>query len=220
MKILCISGSPRGKQSNTFKLTEEALIEIKSQYAGAAIECVHLSDKDVKYCIGCGLCHKDLLKCPLRDDVGDILQKMLEADVIMFASPVYINHISAQLKALLDRSSPFIHCQMLLGKYGAAFATSGGGPHVMVLDYLEDYMVSCGIQYVGGVSGPMSEFDVLKERARSLGTQIVEAVREGKKFPDQLAITEVRRRFFKDAISSRKEQWAGEYKYWKDKGWL
>jgi len=90
----------------------------------------------------------------------------------------------------------------------------------MVLDYLEDYMISCGIQYVGGVSGPMSEFDVLKERARSLGTQIVEAVREGKKFPNQLAIMEVRRRFFKDAISSRKEQWVGEYGYWKGKGWL
>jgi len=66
----------------------------------------------------------------------------------------------------------------------------------------------------------MSEFDVLKERARSLGTQIVEAGREGKRFPDQLAIKEVRRRFFKDAISSRKEQWAVEYGYWREKGWL
>lgn len=220
MKILCISGSPRGKQSNTFKLMEETLNEIKLQFTDAEAEYIHLSDKDIRYCIGCGLCHRNLLRCPIKDDVSDILQKMLECDVIMFASPVYINHISAQLKALLDRSSPFIHCQMLLGKYGAAFATSGGGPHVMVLDYLEDYMISCGIQYVGGVSGPMSEFDALKERARSLGTQIAEAVREGKKFPDQLAMMEVRRRFFKDAISSRKEQWAGEYGYWREKGWL
>ncbi|WP_286974156.1 flavodoxin family protein [Acetomicrobium sp. UBA5826] len=220
MKMLCISGSPRGKQSNTFKLMEETLNAIKLHFTDAEAEYINLSDKDIRYCIGCGLCHRNLLQCPIKDDVSDILQKMLEADVIMFASPVYINHISAQLKALLDRSSPFIHCQMLLGKYGAAFATSGGGPHVMVLDYLEDYMISCGVQYVGGASGPMSEFDALKERARSLGTQIVEAVREGKKFPDQLAMMEVRRRFFKDAISLRKEQWAGEYGYWREKGWL
>ena len=220
MKILCISGSPRGKQSNTFKLAEEALNEIKLQFTDAEAKCIHLSDKDIRYCIGCGLCHRNLLQCPIKDEVSGILQNILECDIIMFASPVYINNVSAQLKTLLDRSSPFIHCQMLLGKYGAAFATSGGGPHVMVLDYLEDYMVSCGVQYVGGVSGPMSEFDALREKAKPLGGQIAEALKEGKKFSDQLATMEIRRRFFKDAISSRKEQWAGEYEYWKEKGWL
>jgi multimeric flavodoxin WrbA len=145
---------------------------------------------------------------------------MRKAEAIIFASPVYINHVTAQLKALLDRSSPFIHCQMLTGKYGAALATSGGGPHAMVLDYLKEYLVSCGAQYVGGVSGPMSRFNSMKEEAGTLGVDLAKAVKEKIAYPDQLSTMEKQREFFKGVISSRKEEWKGEYEYWKEKGWI
>ncbi|MEI8140285.1 MAG: NAD(P)H-dependent oxidoreductase [bacterium] len=53
--------------------------------------------------------------------------QMLEADGIVLASPVYLDHVTAQMKALLDRTSHFVHCLRLTGKYMAALTTSGGG---------------------------------------------------------------------------------------------
>jgi multimeric flavodoxin WrbA len=220
VKILCISGSPRGEHSNTFRLVKEAVAGITTAERGVSVEYIHLGSLRMEFCTGCGTCHRKLLFCPLKDDVAPVLHSMQEADAIVLASPVYINHVTAQLKALLDRSSPFIHCQMLTGKYGAAFATSGGGPHAMVLDYLKEYLVSCGVQYVGGVSGPMSRFDTLKEEARILGADLAKAVKSHIAYPDQLSYMEKRREFFKSVISSRKDEWKGEYAYWKEKGWI
>jgi multimeric flavodoxin WrbA len=220
MKILCISGSPRGKRSNTFKLMEEAASGIAAVERDVSVEYVHLANLKIEFCTGCDACHRKLLFCPLKDDVAPVLHSMREADAIILASPVYINHVTAQLKALLDRSSPFIHCQMLAGKHGASLATSGGGPHAMVLDYLKEYLVSCGVQYVGGVSGPVSRFDAMKEEAKALGADLAKAVKGHIAYPDQLSAMEKRREFFKGVIASRKEEWKGEYEYWKEKGWI
>jgi len=220
MKVLCISGSPRGEHSNTFKLAKEVFAGITIAEPGASVEYIHLGNLGIEFCTGCGACHRKLLFCPLEDDIAPVLHSMRKAEVIIFASPVYINHVTAQLKALLDRSSPFIHCQMLTGKYGAALATSGGGPHAMVLDYLKEYIVSCGVQYVGGVSGPMPRFNAMKGEAKTLGIDLARAVKENIACPDQRSTMEKRREFFKDIISSRKEEWKGEYEYWKEKGWI
>ncbi|MBL3538648.1 flavodoxin family protein [Aminivibrio sp.] len=220
MKILCISGSPRGENSDTFRLAKETVAGITTAEPGVSVEYIHLGRLRIEFCTGCSACHRKLLFCPLKDDIAPVLRSMREAEAIIFASPVYINHVTAQLKALLDRSSPFIHCQMLTGKYGAALAASGGGPHAMVLDYLKEYLVSCGVQYVGGVSGPMSRFNAMKEEAKTLGVDLAKAVKENIAYPNQLSTIEKQREFFKGVISSRKEEWKDEYEYWKEKGWI
>lgn len=90
----------------------------------------------------------------------------------------------------------------------------------MVSDYLKEYLVSCGVQYVGGVSGPVSRFDAMKEEAKALGADLAKAVKGDIAYPDQLSAMEKRREFFKGVIASRKEEWKGEYEYWKGKGWI
>jgi len=220
MKLLCISGSPRGKSSNTLRLVEEAIAGATETEPDISVEQIHLGDLQIKFCTGCGACHRKLLACPVKDDIGEVLEKMLNADTIILASPVYINQVTAQLKVLLDRSSPFVHCQMLRGKYGAAFATSGGGPHEMVPEYLKEYLVSCGAQYVCGVSASMSSIQEASKKAWALGEKLARAVKEQKTYPDQLALMEKRKVFFKPVISSRKDEWKGEHDYWQQKGWL
>lgn len=220
MKLLCISGSPRGKSSNTLRLVEEAIAGAAETEPDISVEQIHLGDLQIKFCTGCGACHRKLLACPVKDDIGEVLEKMLNADTIILASPVYINQVTAQLKVLLDRSSPFVHCQMLRGKYGAAFATSGGGPHEMVPEYLKEYLVSCGAQYVCGVSASMSSIQEASKKAWALGEKLARAVKEQKTYPDQLALMEKRKAFFKPVISSRKDEWKGEHDYWQQKGWL
>ncbi|MDN5336570.1 MAG: hypothetical protein PWR02_1596 [Synergistales bacterium] len=220
MKLLCISGSPRGKSSNTLRLVEEAIAGATETEPDISVEQIHLGDLQIKFCTGCGACHRKLLACPVKDDIGEVLEKMLNADTIILASPVYINQVTAQLKVLLDRSSPFVHCQMLRGKYGAAFATSGGGPHEMVPEYLKEYLVSCGAQYVCGVSASMSSIQEASKKAWALSEKLARAVKEQKTYPDQLALMEKRKAFFKPVISSRKDEWKGEHDYWQQKGWL
>lgn len=70
---------------------------------------------------------KGFLWCPIKGDAPKVINKMLEADGIIFATPNYINHITASMEALFERASHFIHCKRLLGKYVAAAVSSGSG---------------------------------------------------------------------------------------------
>ncbi|MDO9572794.1 MAG: NAD(P)H-dependent oxidoreductase [Candidatus Omnitrophota bacterium] len=218
MKILAILASPRKNKSNTLGLLKEVLSVVGGE--GFAEEIIHLCDYKIEFCRHCEACHKNILSCPIKDDVCLLQQKMLEANAIVFASPVYIHHITGHLKNLLDRSSHFIHCQRLLGKYVVAIATSGGGPHEMVLDYMRDYALACGAQYVGGVSSAIPITKEVKNKAKNLGVALVEAINKKKMFPVEQATIQARRGYFKKVIEAMKDDWAGEYRYWKEKGWI
>ncbi len=104
MKIVGISGSPRAK-GNTEILVQEALRAASE--LGAKTELIALSGKKIKPCNGCGTCRTDKSKgiCAIKDDdVPRIYEALKEADGIIVASPVYFLSVTAQLKALFDRS--------------------------------------------------------------------------------------------------------------------
>ena len=101
-KILIISSSPR-KGGNSDLLCDE-FIRGASE-AGHKTEKVFLRDKNIHYCIGCGVCNSTA-KCVQSDDMEQILESMVEADVIVLATPVYFYTMEAQLKTLIDRTVP------------------------------------------------------------------------------------------------------------------
>ena len=101
-KILIISSSPR-KGGNSDLLCDE-FIRGASE-AGHKTEKVFLRDKNIHYCIGCGVCNSTA-KCVQSDDMEQILDSMVEADVIVLATPVYFYTMDAQLKTLIDRTVP------------------------------------------------------------------------------------------------------------------
>lgn len=70
---------------------------------GNTVEKIFLADKKINYCNGCDLCSSTGKPCPQNDDAADIIEKMVQSDVIAFASPVYFYAMSAQLKTLIDR---------------------------------------------------------------------------------------------------------------------
>ena len=74
--------------------------------AGHRAEKIFLADKTIHYCTGCGACANATRPCVQKDDVAEILEKMVEADVIVLATPVYFYTMCAQLKTLIDRSCP------------------------------------------------------------------------------------------------------------------
>ena len=217
MNVLVISSSPHKLKSRTFMLANEA---IKGLGSGVNTEVIHLCDKKIEFCRHCELCHEKPMQCPIKDDTGTILKKILAADAIILASPNYINHVTASMKALFDLSSHFIHCKRLMGKYIAGVVTSGSGQDKEVLDYIKHYSNTCGAQYAGGVSSGAPVGEEKKNEAFRLGAALAAAVKDKKIFHDQVKSIEVGKEHFKRIIELRKNEWPGEYQYWKDKGWL
>ncbi|MFA6216464.1 MAG: flavodoxin family protein [Candidatus Omnitrophota bacterium] len=218
MNILLISSSPHKQKSSTFLLAGEVLRGLKEE--GVICETLHLDDFKVSFCKHCEACHKNLLRCSLKDDVHVILQKMLNADGIVLASPNYINQVTASMKALFDRSAHFIHCKRLLNKYVAGVVSSGSGQNKEVLDYMAFYGHTCGAQYSGGVSALRQFGEDKKAEAFKLGKKLVSDIKEKKLYSDQMQIIEQGKQHFARIIKLRKDDWQEEYKYWAEKGWL
>lgn len=99
-KVLILSGSPR-KGGNS-----DILCDRFAQGAtdgGNNVEKIRVAEKNIGYCRACYACRGTGV-CAIKDDMAEILEKMIAADVIVLASPVYFYSIDAQLKALIDRT--------------------------------------------------------------------------------------------------------------------
>ena len=100
-KVLILSGSPR-VSGNSDILCDE--FKKGALEAGNEVEKINFAKMKIEYCKGCYYCMKNNGKCAIQDDMGEILQKIIDSDVIVMASPVYFYSICAQLKALIDRT--------------------------------------------------------------------------------------------------------------------
>lgn len=100
--ILILSTSPR-KGGNSDTLADEFTRGARD--AGHDAEKISLAGKTIGFCRGCLACQKTE-RCVIQDDVNAIVQKMLSADVLVFATPIYFYEMSGQMKTLLDRSNP------------------------------------------------------------------------------------------------------------------
>lgn len=100
-KVLVISTSLRN-QSNS-EILADSFIE-GAEAAGNVVEKLSLKDKKIDFCKGCLAC-QELHKCVIEDDAVAIAEKMKQADVIAYASPIYYYEMSGQMKTLLDRAN-------------------------------------------------------------------------------------------------------------------
>ena len=101
-KVLIISSSPR-KGGNSETLA--AAFAKGAEEAGNQVETVYLREKQYGFCKGCLAC-LNLGHCVIQDDAVEIAAKMHDADVLVFATPVYYYCVSGQLKTMLDRANP------------------------------------------------------------------------------------------------------------------
>lgn len=100
-KVLILSGSPRigGNSDILCDEFKKGAIE-----AGNEVEKINVAQKKIAYCNACYYCQTHNGECCIKDDMAAILQKIIDADVLVLASPVYFYAINAQLKALIDRT--------------------------------------------------------------------------------------------------------------------
>ncbi|HEC35241.1 MAG TPA: hypothetical protein ENI39_01755, partial [Anaerolineae bacterium] len=154
MKILAINGSPRGIKSNTDRLLQPFLEGARE--AGAETETVYLKDRTINPCIGCftcwtktpGVCvHKD-------DDMPVLLEKLRQADIMVYATPLYVFTVTAQMKAFMDRHLPLLDPRIVErgGQYIHPMRYEGEWPKKVVL------ISNCGFPEPHHFSGLVETF--------------------------------------------------------------
>jgi len=108
-KIVGFNGSPR-PAGNTSHLLGKFLEGASEKLA--EIEVLYPQKLNLEYCTGCLRCNL-LRRCSISgDDWAEVSEKILDADVLVFAAPVYFHHVPAPMKAMLDRFRSFIHVQI------------------------------------------------------------------------------------------------------------
>ena len=98
-KVIVISTSLR-RGSNSDQLADQFAEGAKA--VGNEVEKISLIGKNIQFCKGCLSCQK-LGRCVINDDVNDIMSKVLKADVVAWATPIYYYEMSGQMKTLIDR---------------------------------------------------------------------------------------------------------------------
>jgi len=186
MKILGIVCSPR-KGGNTEILVTEALEGARE--AGGETELVLVGDKNIAPCDGCGACH-ETGACKIKDDMQAIYDQLEQADGIILGTPVYFLNVSAQAKAVMDRTYAFLSSRKLRGKVAAAIVAARrlGAGQVLSLLY-PFFTVHRMIVAGGGVGYGVEKGDVRQgvggsptltalEEARAVGRNVVRMVEQ------------------------------------------
>lgn len=221
MKIIGISASPKMEKSQTRRLVM-AVLEGARQ-TGSDVTFVDICRLEIKYCTACGSCYAKG-ECIHDDDFPVLMEKMLDADGIIWGSPNYINSVTAQLKTILDRMADSIHCQSFTGKYGCAVSTAGGSMAEEVADYMNDTMRNLGATTVGRVGvllgADPNAIVPAEKQAKELGRKLADAIRTQWKDPVQEKYHKERREYFKRLVMFNKDLWTHEYDYWKRSGEL
>lgn len=101
-KVLIISASARKNGNSDLLCDRFAQGALES---GNQVDKIFLASKNINYCTGCGVCNSTH-KCVQNDDMAEILDKMVNYDVIVLATPVYFYSMNGQMKTFIDRTVP------------------------------------------------------------------------------------------------------------------
>lgn len=185
-KIVAVNGSPHGKAGNTHLMLKMLADRLSPE--GFDFEEVLLQDKQIGYCQGCGLCIEKG-KCWQSDDHRQITEKLLEADGIILASPVYFLHVPGQMKTFLDRCLGLGHKPRPTWKPGLVACVSAGLGETSVAQYLAGCLQVYGAFSVGELTaiavapGGFLGKEAIEARAADLASDLARAIREKRRYP-------------------------------------
>lgn len=145
-KVVALLGTKR--KVNTYKL----LLNIRNLLTehNIELEIIELYKYDMKDCVGCETCILNG-KCVLQDDTASIMDKLSEADGIILASPVYLQHVSGKMKTFFDRTCSWYHRPVLATKPVLCVATTKGSGLKATLSYLENITSQWGAISAGSI---------------------------------------------------------------------
>jgi multimeric flavodoxin WrbA len=189
MKLLALSWSPHAK-GDTITLLNQALEGAKGE--GAETELWSVVDKSIQPCDACRACLGTGI-CKIKDDMQPLYDKMLGADGIIFGSPVYFWDLTAQGKAVIDRTFALNTPQRsLANKVGGIVVVAGSLGLIDVLKELYFYMATRRIiaaNYVAAYPLPQGGLKSMKkclQAAHDLGRQMVRIAEQKFEYPKDI----------------------------------
>ena len=139
MHVVAINGSPKAK-GNTYQAIKTVADSLEKE--GISTEIIHVGNKNIRGCIACGGCIKNLdEKCVIKDEVNELVQIMKNADGIIIGSPTYYASIAGTMKCFLDRAF-FVggaNGGLFRHKVGASVVAVRRSGEVAVFDHLNHY---------------------------------------------------------------------------------
>ncbi|MCF6246288.1 MAG: flavodoxin family protein [Desulfobacula sp.] len=187
MKTTILQGSAR-KKGNTARILN--WVEDELTVLGHDVDNIYLHSKNLKGCMGCGKCKEkiDTIGCVQKDDVPEILEKMIDSQLVIFSSPLYFWGFSAQIKAVIDRTYSLYtnanqpdHASLVDGQR-QALITTGAGPYkdnaegmVAAFGRMQKYhkAINAGELFIGSCTTPDALGDLVQQQAVEFARKIV-----------------------------------------------
>lgn len=176
MKITVYNGSPAGKNSATHIMVREILEGAVSE--GAEAQVYFLAEKNINYCRACTHCFEvELNICAINDDVKEMLDSYRESDIVIFATPLYVDNVSGVMKVFFDRC-------LSLGAPYVGKDENGEYRHVDILGFSNAYAKVPKWVAVSNAAFPEpSQFQVIsllfKRMARNFHTELIAEIYKG-----------------------------------------
>jgi len=225
-KIFGFIGSPLGEKSNTYNLTMMMLEHLKKINKSIDYVVFTSGQVNIKPCTGCwGCVYKGYDHCPLdrEDDMSLLKDNMLNADIIIWGSPVHTLNVSVQMKVFIDRLRSWYHILKLAGKSGVTVTTSSGAGIADVHRYLTTTMLSTGVKVLANLDAkaglPQKFFDKneAEDRSMKIARKIIPYT-TGKK--QVITDKQLELCFSQSKKIAGVEDFKGSYDYWKNSGML
>lgn len=188
MKVAAFNGSAR-KDGNTAILIREVFAELDAE--GIETEMIQMAGKTIRGCTACGKCFKNKnQRCAIDNDfANECIEKMLEADGIILASPTYFTDVTTETKALIDRAGYVARANpdMLKRKVGAAVVAVRRAGSIHTFDtinhfFLISQMIVPGSSYwnlgIGRAIGDVEQDQEGLETMRTLGRNMAWLLRK------------------------------------------
>ncbi|MGA2955463.1 MAG: NAD(P)H-dependent oxidoreductase [Thermodesulfobacteriota bacterium] len=219
--IVAVNGSPHAGVGNTSLMIEMLRPTLAEE--GFDLEVINLAGQNIEYCTGCAFC-MEKGRCWIDDDHRKILEKLLAADGVILASPVYFMHVTGQMKTFLDRSLAFGHKPRPTWKPGLAISVSAGMGETDTANYLAFLLRTFGAFSVGTLTAMATQpggflgKEAVEARAADLARDLARAIKEKRRYP----ATDRDLRFYQfmgNLVKSQKETvMKHDYKYWQEHG--
>ena len=162
-QVIAINGSSR--KVTTHRVLEQVAAALAPHQIEVTV--ISLAGLEIRDCIGCELCIRKTSECYQEDAAREILPRLVKADGIILASPVYVMNVTGKLKSLIDKTASWIHRPPLVGKPALLVATTAGAGLKDTLAYLELVAIQWGAHPAGKIGRTAMDRRPVSERELS-----------------------------------------------------
>jgi multimeric flavodoxin WrbA len=219
MKVLSVIGSRRKKNTyNAVKLFEDEFLKNNCD----EFKYLFLNEFNLEYCRGCGLCVENEKSCPIKDDYKKIYEDITSSDVVIFASPIYENNISAIMKNFFDRFHYLGFRPFIKRKSAIVLSLCSFSGMKLTLNYMEWAAEIFGFNVIGkyGFKSSYLNNENSIDKLNKIIRLLLEKKSVNKEYKNKSFYKLLIFKDQKEMVLKVKNKYPKVYQYWNENGWL